>query len=1034
MAPFAARPEGWIPGTTITYASMDEVAGVAVPTLVQAFDGRPIKVDGRRGTGTGGSSAFLQARVLEMYDPERSRWVFHKKDDGTIERSDWAAFGEALQAKLEASGDGSGVGVVSGFTSSPTFERLLGEIADKYPALRSYRYEPVSRDHAIAGSELAFGKPLRPQYDLEQADVIACFDDDLLAMSPNGHAHARQWAKGRRTVDADKPKMNRMYVVESTMTTTGSVADERLPVTSSAVSSILMVLARRLGVQGVGSATLPAATDARGGGLLIDPQGFVANLADDLEKAGGRSLVTVGNGQPPAVHALAHAINAHLGSIGQGKAVSFIDEPQPKLASEEVHRLAADIDGGDLDTLLVLGGNLAYDAPADLDLAGLLDGVDMVAYLSLYATETSRHADWMLPMSHALTSWGDGRGWDGTTYIRQPQIMPLYAGRSDIELLGMVAGVEVGDGYALTYATFADGSSTAKPAWRKALSDGEIADSAALAVAAAIKPDAGSHATAFRAPNGFELTFQPSRQTYDGRFANNAWLQEVPEPLTKQTWGNAALMNIHDAERLGLMPVGTMWGPEYKYIRVTVGRVDVDLPVYPMPGQARGSIAVALGYGRTRVARNEGNVLDGVGVNVYPIRTRAFMNVVPDVTPTVLNRRTKLALTQNHHLMDATGRGGEEQRVGTLGTNELYGGEGNLSGRIIKDATLKKFKKTPDFVDKGDHFGAIPLQLWEPPGPMENPINPTTNEPWPTPEDPERKGAPAAFNDPHAWGMVVDMSTCIGCSACIVACQAENNIPVVGEEQIHRSREMHWLRTDRYFKTDPAADPHAENPKVAWQPVACVQCENAPCEQVCPVAATVHDSEGLNTMVYNRCIGTRYCSNNCPYKVRRFNYFDYHAKSPTQDPIPGVPEFQALPWLQFPDTQQRTVVNEIKRMMFNPEVTVRMRGVMEKCTYCTQRIAAAKIHAKNAYTRSQITGVATTDEARDTPLVKDGEVKTACQDACSTDSIFFGDLNDADSKVSQMAKLNRSYGLLTEFNTRPRTKYLAKIRNPREEV
>ncbi|MEO1513219.1 MAG: molybdopterin oxidoreductase, partial [Planctomycetota bacterium] len=300
-----------------------------------------------------------------------------------------------------------------------------------------------------------------------------------------------------------------------------------------------------------------------------------------------------------AVHALAHAINAHLGSIGQGKAVSFIDEPQPKLASEEVHRLAADIDGGDLDTLLVLGGNLAYDAPADLDLAGLLDGVDMVAYLSLYATETSRHADWMLPMSHALTSWGDGRGWDGTTYIRQPQIMPLYAGRSDIELLGMVADVEVGDGYALTYATFADGSATAKPAWRKALSDGEIADSAAPAVAAAIKPDAGSHATAFRAPNGFELTFQPSRQTYDGRFANNAWLQEVPEPLTKQTWGNAALMNIHDAERLGLMPVGTMWGPEYKYIRVTVGRVDVDLPVYPMPGQARGSIAVALGYGRT---------------------------------------------------------------------------------------------------------------------------------------------------------------------------------------------------------------------------------------------------------------------------------------------------------------------------------------------------------------------------------------------------------------------------------------------------
>jgi molybdopterin-containing oxidoreductase family iron-sulfur binding subunit len=405
------------------------------------------------------------------------------------------------------------------------------------------------------------------------------------------------------------------------------------------------------------------------------------------------------------------------------------------------------------------------------------------------------------------------------------------------------------------------------------------------------------------------------------------------------------------------------------------------------------------------------------------------------VKPVKLSRKTQLATTQNHYLMDQTGMSGKQVRHGTLAAeSELYGGKGNLSGRIIKDATRDYYKKSPQFVDKGDHFGAIPLQLWEPPGPVENPINPTTNEPWPKPEDPDRKGAPAAFTDPHAWGMSVDMASCHGCSACVVACQAENNIPVVGEVQVLRSREMHWLRTDRYFKTDPAADPYAEAPKVAWQPVMCQHCENAPCEQVCPVAATVHDTEGLNTMVYNRCIGTRYCSNNCQYKVRRFNYFDYHAKSPTNDVVPGVPAVQAMPWLQFPDTEQRTVVNEIKRMMFNPEVSVRMRGVMEKCTYCTQRIAAAKIHAKNEYTRSAIHGNATADEARDTPLVRDGEVTTACQDACPTNAIVFGDLNDADSKVSQLAMKNRSYGLLTEFNTRPRTKYLAIIRNPKGEA
>jgi len=1029
MAPFAARPEGWIPGTTITYASMDELAGVAVPTLVQAYDGRPIKLDGRHGDKPGGSTPQLQARVLEMYDPERSRWVYRNDGNGRLTRSDWAEFAGALDAVLANHPDGATVGVLTEFSSSPTAARLKQKIAEKYPQLRMYQYEPINRDNAIAGAELAFGRALRPQYDLTRADVIACFDDDLIGMHPNGTGHARDWAQRRRSVDDDTPTMNRLYAAESTMTLTGSVADERLPIPSSQVSSVLMVLARRLGVSNVGSATLPPPVEARGGGNLIDPQRWVAKLADDLQAAAGRSVVTVGLNQPPAVHALAHAINAHLGNLGRNKPVAFIEEFAPHAAMDDIHRLAADIDAGDLSTLLILGGNPAYDAPADLDFPALLRRLDTVATLSLYTTETSALSDWHLPLAHPLTSWGDGRGWDGTTYLRQPQIEPLYAGRSEIELLGMIAEDSPTDGYALTRQTFSDASAFPEPAWKQALSAGEIDGSAAPVVSASIQGDAGSHATAYRQPDGYELTFQPSRQVYDGRFANNAWLQEMPEPLTKMTWGNALLVNIHDADEMGVK-TGDV-------VRLSVNNAEVDVPVYPMPGQARRSIAIALGFGRQRVAADRGNVLHDVGVNAYPLRSRAFASVVPDVRPVKLSRRAELALTQNHYLMDQTGMSGKRARAGPLrdgSAEDLYPAEGNLSGRIVKDATLDRFKAEPNFVDEGDHFGAIPLQLWEPPGPTENPINPTTNEPWPSPEEPDRKGAPAAFTDPHAWGMTVDMSACNGCSACVVACQAENNIPVVGKEQVLRSREMHWLRSDRYFKTDPQADPYAEAPKVAWQPVMCQHCENAPCEQVCPVAATVHDTEGLNTMVYNRCIGTRYCSNNCPYKVRRFNYFDYHAKSPTQEVVPGVPDVQAMPWLQFPDTQQRTVVNEITRMMFNPEVTVRMRGVMEKCTYCTQRIAAAKIHAKNQYTRTAITGVNTTDEARDTPKVKDGEITTACQDACPTHAIVFGDLNDADSKVSRLARKNRSYGLLTEFNTRPRTKYLATIRNPKGEA
>ncbi len=705
---------------------------------------------------------------------------------------------------------------------------------------------------------------------------------------------------------------------------------------------MLIGLANRLNIAGAPAADL-SKEEAR----------FVDLLVRDLQKRGEKSLVAVGDTLPPWAHALAHRINAQLGAVEQ--TVSYVHDPHgdAPLHGEAIKTLTASMKAGDVQTLVILGGNPVYDAPADVPFGDALKKVETTIHLSLYPNETAAACAWRLPRAHYLEAWDDGRSWDGTITTAQPLIEPLYEGKTIAETLALITQDETTASYDLVRRTLADhlGGGDFETVWRRTLHAGVLADSAWKPVRPGLAGAPLSIPT--EKPAGeFDVVFSADAGVYDGRFANNGWLQETPDPLTKVTWDNPLLINKADADRLGVT-TGDV-------VKVDVNGRSLEIAAYVMPGQPKGVLGVALGYGRSTA----GNVGTEVGFDAYTLRTSSAPHHAGGAKLTKTGATYVLALTQDHHMIDPVGAAGRDLRVGNKGE----------SGSVIREASLKEYRKDPDFVHRDAH-GNIHLQLFDP---------------------------PSEFNDPHAWGMAVDMSACIGCNACVVACQAENNIPVVGKEEVERSREMQWLRIDRYFKGDPE-----ENPDVVHQPMMCVHCENAPCEQVCPVAATTHDTEGLNTMVYNRCIGTRYCSNNCPYKVRRFNYFDFHSKDPR-----GA----AQPWLGMPDSQQQAQVDEIKQMVFNPDVTVRMRGVMEKCTYCVQRISAAKIARRNAGEQ-----------------VQDGDVVTACQQACPTQAIAFGDLNDPHSQVRKLHQNHRAYGVLASLNVRPRTKHLAIVRNPAEE-
>ena len=928
LIPYVKAPEEIVPGRPLFFATAMPFAGAATPVLVESHMGRPTKIEpnGEHPATRGGSDVFAQASILTLYDPDRSQTV---KRNGEI--APFSAFLAAAQAAMNAQQalKGAGLRILSETVISPTLSEQRERLLAAYPQARWIQWEPVSRDAARAGAQLAFGQVVEPQYHFDKADVVLSLDADFLVRGPGRLRWARDFMD-RRRLEAGKTGMNRLYVAESTATSTGITADHRVAIKASAVEAFARVVAGRLGIAGAGSSALPEGV----------PEALVAALVSDLQAHGGTSLVLAGEEQSPSVHALAHAMNEALGGVGETVTYTATVEPEPGGQLAALRELAAEMDAGKVDVLVVIGANPVYAAPPDLRFAECMAKVPTRLHLGLFEDETAELCHWHIPETHFLEAWSDARAFDGTATICQPLIAPLYdACRSSHEIVSVLAGKPDLEGYDLvrdfwarafagrsagTWGPMAkaDGSpfATFDDFWRRAVHDGFIAGSAFAPTRVVLRPEVMNATAGTATPQGLEIAFRPCPNLWDGRFANNGWLMELPRPVTKVSWENVALVSPRTARRLGI--VGG-----YQVTDVVTLRLDgrsVKMPIWTLPGQPDESVTVFLGYGR----RLAGRVGSGVGADVNALRTAQAPWMAAGLEVLKNGERIQVPCTQGHFALE----GRNHVRVANL-------------GHYVED---------PEFAH---HLGHTP-------GPE---VTLHGNE-W--------------RYESYAWGMSVDLGACTGCNACVVACQSENNIPVVGREQVLRQREMHWIRIDRYYTGSEDA------PDTFFQPMMCQQCETAPCEVVCPVAATSHSSEGLNDMVYNRCVGTRYCSNNCPYKVRRFNFFLYSDWN-----TPSL------------------------KMSRNPDVTVRSRGVMEKCTYCVQRINHARIDAK-----------------REDRQIRDGDIVTACEAACPTRAIVFGDINDPEARVTRKKREPRDYGVLAELNTRPRTSYLAAVRNPHADL
>ncbi len=913
ILPYVRQPEGLVPGRPLFFATAAGHDGYARGILVESHEGRPTKVEGNpdHPQSLGATDVFGQAHVLGLYDPDRSNTVLYIGEDRT-----WADFRSALGDALSAqkAKGGAGLRFLTGRVTSPTLAAQLSSLLAAFPAARWVSWEPATRDNTRAGAVLAFGEPVEPQHHLDRADVVLCLDADFVCGAhPAGLRLVREFAS-RRKVDPAKPEMNRLYVVEGSPTSTGAVADHRLALRSSEIEGFARAVAAGLGLPVAGGVAHP----------------WVAPLVADLKRAGASAVVIAGEPQPPAVHAIAHAINEALGAVGRTVTYGAPAEAAPGGEAEAFAALVNDMRSGAVEVLVVLGSNPAYAAPADLDFASALDKVPLRAHHGLYLDETAERCHWHVPASHPLESWGDLRAADGTASIVQPLIAPLYSTFSEIELVASLSGGEP-RGYEVVRAHWQAqlGQADFEKRWNRALNDGVVAGTTPEPKAVKVRSGDWAQAPARPPASGLEIAFRMDACVHDGRFANLGWLQELPRPLTKITWDNVALVSPRTAATLGGVKTEERGRGHYTEVaELRIGGRKVEAPLWVLPGQAEGTVTVHLGFGRRRAGR----VGTGVGFDAYALRTSQAPWSASGLEVVKTGEIARIACTQDHWTIDSKAHEEAEKR------------------HVVRAVTLAELARNPRAAQE---------------------------EP-----EPDLSMYPRYRYEGHAWGMTIDMSACVGCNACVVACQAENNIPVVGKDQVARGREMHWIRVDRYYRGSP------EDPETYHQPIPCQQCESAPCEVVCPVTATVHSEEGLNDMVYNRCVGTRYCSNNCPYKVRRFNF------------------------LLFQDWTTPTF-----KMMRNPEVTVRSRGVMEKCTYCVQRISRARIDAKN--------------EGR--PIM-DGEVATACEAACPARAITFGDVNDPASRVARLKKSERNYGLLTELQTRPRTTYLAAVRNPNPEI
>ncbi|WP_153556451.1 TAT-variant-translocated molybdopterin oxidoreductase [Roseimaritima sediminicola] len=962
IAPFVIRPEGRVPGEAYSRATNFEWAGRVYNLLISCVDGRPIKVEGndQHPFGRGGTDVYSQASILSLYDPDRLGSVMQFRD-GKMRPAEWddfATYLRTLTPSLRAS-EGRSLAVLMESTSSPSLVRMLEELQQAMPQATLVRYDSVRSDVMRKATAQAIGREGEPVLDLAKAEVVLTVQADILGQDRNMIHNSRSFVDGRHPMEG---QMSRLYAVEAGYTNTGATADSRLALRPSDAIEFLAALEAALDGDDLSTADI----DGEKAYDLLSPQEraerFLAVAAADLDAAGDKAVVVVGEHLGADAVAAGIRINNKLGSLN--KLVRFAQPVDASLKTIHVAEFLQRAASGTFDSVLVLGNNLAFSAPSDLDLAGAISRIRNSIYWGEYDDETAALCDWQLPAAHPLESWGDTISDSGHYGVCQPQILPLLNGRTSLEVLAMLLEKPDTSPEAIVRAT-ADqiaGSSLSNRQWRTLLHDGyseelkvEIADAEYTGSDDPLS-DGTLSVTYEINQNDIEIVFTAADGIYDGRFANNGWLQEMPQALTKLTWDNAALMSPHTARQLKVKH-GTM-------VALRRGEVSLEVPVYEMPGMAHGCTVLAYGYGRTRAGAIGGFKdmdLPSVGTDVRPLRTSDSMLVAYNMESRPRTDEYELATTQDHWAIDELGREEAEER----------------SYKLIREGTLALLEKTPQFTAaKAPHVPDYDhTKLWEK-EPMEA-----------LQEAPELDFVPQ-------WGMSVDLTKCTGCNACVIACQSENNVPIVGKDQVLDSREMHWMRIDRYFQGNE------DNADVVQEPLMCMHCETAPCEQVCPVAATVHTNEGINAMAYNRCIGTRYCANNCPFKVRRFNYFNFNSEVGVGygiDAFPGSIE---------------SANRKLQQLVLNPEVTVRGRGVMEKCTYCIQRVEAAKIDARK--------------EGR---AIRDGDVKTACQTACPTRAIEFGNIADPHSKVAQAREDVRTYGMLPQLRVKPRTTYMSRIRN-----
>jgi MoCo/4Fe-4S cofactor protein with predicted Tat translocation signal len=943
IAPMADRPEGWVPGKPRHYSTCVEVDGVAQSLVVTSYSGRPTKVEGNQQSpaSLGATTSQAQAGTLELCDPDRSRGP--ARFTGGIESATtWAEFQNFLKEQVRPKmNSGAGLAVLAPLSSSPSMAAQRQRFASTFPNASFVEFEATNRLGEQQGLSQLFGERVRPEYRLGAADIILALDEDFLGGHPDQLRLSREFAARRKPEEGD---MNRLYAVEARFTLTGAAADHRLPVRAEQVGAIFAAIQKELAEKHqVGTA--PSGVPV--GGILAEGKvhAFIATVAKDLAAHKGKCLIAPGPSQSAEVHAQAHALNLALGN--RPATVEYLStdifETDVLHASNpaDLADLVQAMNDGKIDTLAILGCNPVYSAPADLNFAAALAKVPNKVHLGLYRDETATLCDWHLPQAHWLETWSDALAWDGTWTIGQPLIEPLYHGKNNFEFLGMLVGRGVIEGAAYVRDTFRNEFGENEAEWRQTVQRG-FHDDSRLPEA----EQASGEATAivvteqqvapWKAGDDLEAVFHSDYSLLDGQYANLGWLQELPDPLTKLTWDNAAVVSPATAQALGVK--------DHDKVELDLDGRLLEMAIYVMPGQALGTVGLALGYGRTgagHVAGLGADAVEPVGFNTYKLRSQAKANFGSGLKVRPTGAFYQLASTQDHYIIDQRGMAERGRRVEEL----------------VRGADLDTWKEHPDFAQHMVHHPPL-KSLWD----------------------------DFEYTNGYRWGMSIDLSSCTGCSSCTIACQAENNIPVVGKEQVFLGREMAWIRMDRYFGGD------VEDPQIQNQPVGCMHCELAPCEQVCPVAATTHSSEGLNDMVYNRCIGTRYCANNCPYKVRRFNYFEFNS-------------------------QVRAEGNEVLKMAMNPEVTVRDRGVMEKCSYCVQRIQTARVEAHSKGKR-----------------IEDGQVTPACAQVCPSDAIAFGDLNDKSSKVRRLHDNDRAYAVLAELNNKPRTAFLAAIHNPHPDL